>query len=112
MLSSGLNVIRRPERVKSGSKQSTLAGKDLLRQRRQCCNPNFVICNIKANPYPNAQTLTIEFLPGCAVWRVFGKIVQQGVQVFNFEAAELLLLIVLPTAAEQNHIGLQGVTHL
>lgn len=46
-LSSWSNVIRRPERVKSGREQQfALAGKDLLR-KRQCCNQNFEICDIR-----------------------------------------------------------------
>ena len=57
------------------------------------------------------QGLTIEILPGCVAWWVFGGTVQQNIQVLSSEAAELLVIALLSTA-EQNHVGLQRVAHI
>jgi len=72
------------------------------------------------------QSLTVEaLLEGVSRW-VFGRALQQGVQVLGvqvlgiqvlgvqvlgLEAAELLFTVRL-TTAEPNHVGLQRATHL
>lgn len=86
-LSSGLNLIRKPDWVKSGSEQFTLAGKDLLRRGR-CCNQNFLIFNIKAmgktkQPYPHSVSPLNSFL---SVWfvRCLGELASRASRLWTW----------------------------
>lgn len=112
-LSSGLNVLRMPEReiwlraaVYSG--RHRLEKKTVLQLKLWDTLGHDMAT--QSYSYPS-NSLTIELLLECVVWWVCGWMVQQGIQTLNFGAAELLLTVTL-TTAEQNHVRLQRAAHL
>lgn len=78
--------------------------------------PLAIVCPYLAHSnHNNNKTcrFTIEALPGGVVWLVPGRILQHHVQVLDLQAApERLLLVALPTTAEQEYVRLQGAAHL
>lgn len=59
----------------------------------------------------SVQSLTVKTLPEWVVWRVFGGVAQQRVQVLGMEAADVHFILLL-TVDEQNHAGLQRAADL